>query len=382
MYLLSYENSVEFESKFRSALVRGRQPWLDSKQNGAFLKRIRTIDPGYDFEPTLSHETQKTLQILLGIPSSMSEEERGFRSSGFLTYRGTLFPAEPKLMSNLQRRNVARAMVLSEIDFGFFDAICVQDFEAIFSTLGSEATFSGTALTVGGKYRSKFGPLDWDEFLSGPLSSYLLPTRRMVSPEGVERPDLMLTIGTPQGKISLELAVKAVGAPGLRWSTRSISGLKKDHGKLVDRLNAVLDDYAERLNWLESYRSMPVKEGLSPSQLKAVESEMNTFFRDSYPEYSILLKGISFGDDPLIFDDNRRGYILRCETCSRIAAIEIISNYQFQNIDWSDHTLHRSMVVEKHVNKPLKRFHSESGCSGKNAVSSRTGGSTSINGIG
>jgi len=379
MYYLSYENSVEFEEKFRSALVRGRQPWLDSRQNGAFLKRIKAIDPGYDFEPTLSHDTQKTLQILLDIPSSMSEEERGFRSMGIMSYRGTLFPSDQKLMSNLQRRNVAKAMVLSEIEFGFFDLICAQDLKTAFSTLGGEATFSGTALTVGGKYRSKFGPLSWDEFLAGPLSSYFLPTRNMVSPEGVERPDLMLTLDTPQGKVYLELAVKAVGTPGLRWYTRSLSGFKKEHAKLVDKLNASLDDYAERLNWLELYKSAPVKEGLSSSQLHTVKAEFNTFYKSSYAEYSgLLLRGISFGDDPLVFDRTSRGYILRCEICSRIAAIEMVSNYHIDNRGWNDPTLSRSTVVENRVNKPLKRFHSESGCGGKTAANPRTGESTPI----
>ena len=364
MYFLSYESSVEFQQDLRRAVLGGRELSEFDTKDQSLSRRFRELNRGDLNSWELDLRTREILAELSG--------------------QSPAIEALPKIMEDGDRGlelDVARAMVLSEHEFGYLDPISLRLTKKIFDDLaeGGTYSFSGKSLRNGGQSLQKFGPLSWDELLQGPMADYLLPGQYMVTASGVERPDLQLTLSTPQGKFNLELAVKAVGSLGLRWYRGSLLMLKKSHAKLLEDLNAVLEDYSKRLNLMERYRNEELKIGLSEAESFKLAHEIAHFYRGGIPNYSIIRGGVSFGDEYLRLGDDERGYLLRCSDCSRILGLEIVQRFDRER-DWSSTEIFRNRIIEHAANRELVSFHGRARCQGIRAVSPRTGREAQLGG--
>lgn len=361
MYLLNCEESMEFRSFFIRSLTGKSEPWRAGSQEGlALRRRFKQIDRGFRNEIRPSHETREVLKLLTGAESNFNYSSLRLG----------------KKLSAGSRRNIARAMVLSEAEPGVFDILASKLTEEVFqAAVGDDMSFS---FAVKGHpdlllNSSESEPVSWKELLQGALRIHFSTEPNLI----LGLPELELTLLSAHSKINLKLALDRKGER-LSWTARGLSALKKSHSALASDLNGVLEDYRLRLQWMDEYQSAPIVPSLDPLSIDTVKSNLQVFYKNSSIDYSILQGGVSFGDDPIFLDRNHseHAFVARCEKCNRIAAIEVMSYFgdNPEQVNWNGKSdVHHSTVVENRVNPTLKHSHEYSGCSWSTAVSSRGG---------
>lgn len=374
MYLLSYRTSEEFRSKLERKLTDNElRPLIVSDQIDEVKESLKALDPG--FEASVSSRTKAVLREISG-----KEPLEPYSSS---TY------GKPQTATLC--RDVGRAMVLADREFGFLDEISLNITRKILDNFsGQEAEFSILNKGYGDDW-VEYAKMDWTYFRTRVLRGYTLPGSEGFSPSGKDSSDLELILHTAKGNVQLGITINHMRSR-LFWYARGLSAVKKSHRKLVDELNRALEDYASRLSWMEQYRSTPPKPGLSSADIARVRSALKVFFKEPF-DLPMLEGGISFGPEPLILESGQsRVYFARCTVCEKIISAEVMTNYSYSSsIDWTDPEFRGRTAIEGMLNEQLigpdhgrtslyssrerelywsKRIPA---CEGRSVISSRTG---------
>lgn len=266
-----------------------------------------------------------------------------------------------KHVDSRTQMEIGRAMVLRGREFGLLDEIVLDIFKSTFYRYlrANSLSFSSPSTAQ--------PSFDYG-YLERIFEDYLVAGRSFVAPYELKWKSSM-------GTVYLQLEEHK---GKLRWSVRGTSAIRSAHRTFAYELNSILNDYEDRLQWMERYRNSEPKPGLGTKPLAELRKELKTYFSRPF-DLSGLEPGVSFGDEPVIldrrYDEGIRGYVARCESCDRPAFMEVICSYPREGrIDWaSSKDTFTSKLPEQDASKILLRDHQQSGCSWKFARSSRTG---------
>lgn len=345
MYLLSYENSVEFEARLlETALTGVARSDIDGAEHRALEKRFKAIDPGYSSNSKLSTITRETLKVL-----------NGQRPKG-PSYLNLYF----KELSESDRRDVARAMVHANREFGVIDELAVQLFEHHFVRFTGEAN---PRFALAEQRRESFT-------LDVLKDKHLKP---FMDPEDDSSRLLKFRLLSAKAPVELQLDIGVVGRA--TWNLRGLSTLKKSHQKLIQDLQAATDDLQDRLRWRDEYLLSEPKPGIENSQLAEIHRVLEIFFHSSSIDLDALLPGIVFKDEPIDLGSRSRAYIGRCEDCDQIVALELFKNMDSAE-NWTTGHLYHNTIAESHLTHVFSLVHWA--CSGTHYISSKTGDRTRI----
>lgn len=351
MYLLhskSVEETVELERKLRQELAlleRDSLRRVQAEQLAQSNPFAEPTDPG-----TSAKLGPVTRSVLL--------EYRGKAGLYRTGYYG-------RSLSNSERMQIGRAMVLADREFGLLDEIVLDSFRMSFQKhlLSGSLGFSSPSTAT--------DSFDYS-YLERILSSYLRRESPRTKPYELKWKSAL-------GMIYLRLQ-EIEGS--LYWILRGTSKLRHSHQKFVVELNHALLDYSSRLGWMREYERSEPKPGLGSKVLADLRAELK-LFHDRPLDLSGLEPGVSFGDDPLILDDaagETRAYFARCESCELPALVEIRTSYSSfsadfdRSVDWSSpRDSFNSSLPENSLGRILARNHEQSGCGHRTARSSRTG---------
>lgn len=281
-------------------------------------------------------------------------------------------------LSNGERLAVARAMAIEDRTPSAFDELAAV---LMGRTIGDK-TLSYRIRDPKGK-----SALSWDQFLQGPLSSYLEAGRSLISLDSADLRELHLVIEGLDERIDLALSWRSKDHL-LRFSARGTSRLKQSALNLAAELNLILEDYRNRLQWAEELKAATPRSGFSEAEIDLIRYELDLFSGtdSSLYDFSGLRPGASFGDDPLELGKGAGkglwGFYSRCRTCEEAVAMEVFDLYESKRErPWDklkEEDMRRRTIIEATMGRKLSEIHGTRGCSGTEAVSSRTGKVTPI----
>lgn len=275
-----------------------------------------------------------------------------------------------KELSAEQRHDVARAIVLTRSSW-----VARSSMDPISKSLTRRALLDCPGLS------GKWTAFDVDGRISVSVDtvierSELFGSGGRKTVDGLTFEAHPVTVRTEKGTITLDLLVE-YGNRSFRWVTRGKSKLSASARKLVRELNRISEDQRQRTDWAQDYQKATPLLGLTAAQQEELRAEFGRW-NGSMPK---TLPGARPGVHLEDWFANRSGtqvYPVRCESCSRVAAYEIvycvgelIAQSEFRKAE-SKHIRHRE-DVEHSVNSMLKKFHRSAGCYSVHGTSFRTG---------
>jgi len=317
-------------------------------------KRLKSLDRAYDWDNPLSGLTQDIIDELHG----KSKGEYASRIYG-------------KKLTVLERHDVARAMVVAEQKYGLLDRISANLTEKALWDFSLDGRRDAPFLTIS----TRGGAFSWKQLLRDPLKDYSLGGRGRWSDvpgsEPIARKDskLELLLADGNGPVKLKLSVLQ-GDQGLRWSLRGSSVYRAEHRELLSKLNAILEDYAERLRWMQQYRDGWAVPAVADEQIKKIEHELSIYYDlkpralDQLRQRMLLAKT----DEPI--EINRRYspvriYLIRCSECGRVSKLDIKECLGSRvPKDWSKRSdlLYTPSLALEDCNPILSEAHRASSC--------------------
>lgn len=305
------------------------------------LEELQSIDPSYDPELRLPPRTVNALREILGESDS---------------YYGWVI--RHKELADRFAVDVGRAMVLSGLEFRLFDRIAANLTRMAFQKFSIGVIFE---IDVAGK------PIQLEELGNRiGLDGTALP----FGAEGI--PPLRISYADGRGSVQLELKMDPAGNR-LRWYPRGLSRRRKRHLELVEELNSALEDFGDRVQWMECYRSAKPRPVLDSETRRAVVESIFHICADLNDPLA-LRSGIYFGDDSLTLKDGKSKLVFeRCLDCEHPVSVSIHyaegASDRFRGSCEGD---------AESADRILQRAHANSGCEGLLATSSTPGVSFSV----
>jgi len=266
-----------------------------------------------------------------------------------------------KPVDGQMKLDMARAMVLGERRFVYFDRLALRVIEKIINR-------DNTAPRV---YFEDKRLIDWRYF----SESYLVPFGKaadVMIPESTDTPEPLHFTFHGQKPIHMTLEITSAGQVAM-FQLRKGSAWRKYAVRLRDELNDALKDYRRRAGWVREYQNAPVRPGLDAEQLKAVKVALDPFYSVKR-DFHELARGKFFEGSHMDLGVKSRAYAIRCNSCHFPLGLEIVSDYSFQqNVSWDSSSITRERIEERRVNQIIGNFHRETGCSHELGTSGRTG---------
>lgn len=344
MFLLSYTKSDEFRKNFQHCVLNSSF-W--DQPDGDLARDYRDrIDPGSAVGQYLSYRTTKAFSELIGVEHEGIGYAELFRSIG---------------LNPRDRREVGRAMVLADMEFGLMDEIVWNGFRSAFKDFASYRDYS---FSVGRQKK-----LTADE-LREHFAPYFLPAEKRIDPV----PPLRLKLR--MGKTTVDLEFQPGSPAGAIWIDRSFKLRPKQNEELLKALNWCLKDFQQRLEWMENYRRAAVLPGID----SRVRSELSSIIREaygcSYPDLDYLMPGIYFESESTAvkIGEKHSGFAGRCEDCQQIVALDIYRESNYSSGDGAaGANLYQDSPAESEIDELLQDAHRARGCEGSYYISSRNG---------
>lgn len=354
MFLLSYTKSEEFQKEFQDCLLAGN--FLHSQNRDIREYRDR-IDPGAAAGQYLGHRTTRTLEELNGIGSEHGVDH------------WSLFKVLD--LSSTDRREIGRAMVLADRRFGAIDEIAWNGFLDAFKDFASHRDYS---FSVGRE--KKLSTAELRVF----FESYFIPA----GDSGYSMPSLRIKLRLKSNTVDLEFRTDAL--EGAAWVDRSFTVRPARNAALLKELNGVLENFRQRLEWMERYRASKPLPGISDELRYAVSQALRESYRCGYPNLDSLRPGIYFEDEDfgVKIDEGKRGFPGRCVACQQIVAFDVyrLPNYAYsQKVEWSSKDAVAHWDSDDRLDPLLQEAHRARGCKTRRYISSRNGKEMSLRSI-
>lgn len=318
------------------------------------LSRLRKLDPAYSEDNLPSELTD-------GILRELRDETSGY-------YGSKLYG---KHIGDLERHDVARAMVLRDLPPRLFDPISLNLTQRALWDFSLDERKNAPFLTVS----TRRGAFNWGQFVRGPLRLHLEDGRGWETnnpPTGYDavRGDMKIELLVSGGRpVKLKLSVLSEER-GLRWSLRGSSIYSTEHRELLSRLNAILDDYSLRLKWMEQYRDGWAVPRLSDGELANLRETLSIYYQVPSGALNplkqrMLLMGAP--ERPMEIQRSGRAvriHTVRCQECGRVARFDIQEQlYSGDSTNWTKLSeLYIPTVPLEETEKILRRAHLASPC--------------------
>ena len=344
MFLLSYTKSDEFRKNFQHCVLNSSF-W--DQPDGDLARDYRDrLDPGSAVGQYMGYRTTRVLSELIGVEHEGIGYAELFRSIGLT----------PK-----DRREVGRAMVLADMEFGLIDELVWNGFRSAFSDFASYRDYS---FSVG-----KQKKLTADE-LKEYFAPYFLPAEKRIDPP------VPLRLKLRMGKTTVDLEFQPGDAAGAIWIDRSFKLRPKQNDELLRDLNWSLDDFRQRLDWMENYRKADALPGIDSRVRSELSSAIRKTYSCSYPDLDYIMAGIYFeGESTAVkIGERHSGFAGRCGDCQQIVALDIYRKPSYsleKEVDWS--SSYRDSAADDVIDELLQDAHRARGCEGSHYISSRNG---------
>lgn len=329
--------------------------------------RIKAVDPAYSETNPLSELTKSLIDEING----------KFKGD----YGRDIYG---KKINALQRQDVARAMIIAEQRYGILDQISANLTEKVLWHFSLDSRRDAPFLSIS----TRAGLFSWQQLIRDPLKEYFVGGRGrwsdLSSPNPVTRSDakLELLLADGSGPVKLKLSVLPEDL-GARWSLRGSSIYRSENRELLSKLNAILEDYTKRLDWMERYQTGWTVLPLDEKQIEEIRNELSIYY-DLKPStldplrQQRLLRGTDDFIETSRTDYPVRVYSIRCSECGRIAKFDIKEQLGSKAPkDWNgDSRLLRTPRPATDVcNDILSRAHRASSCTKQrmDGINPRTG---------